>query len=279
MSNVTGLHLGGDCWLRIEGESSGTHLANGDLAIIPHGAAHVLTDTPNSEHKPLNEVLDEVEYAGQGPLVYGGGGSGCCLVCGEFNFDLIGNHPLLDNLPKLLFVSGDSRYNTSWLDSAIGFITHEAASKQPGANAIVDRLSEIILVQVIRATLEAAQVEQQPLPFLSAFTDRKINSMMAAIHADPGHDWSVQSLGSLANMSRSSFANRFSELTNMSPLKYLLFVRLQKASQLLLETNMTLMTVAEEVGYHSKASFSQAFKRQFHMRPGECRKVYTNKAA
>jgi hypothetical protein len=67
-----------------------------------------------------------------------------------------------------LYVSSDSSYNTQWLDSTIGFIAHEAASMQPGADAIVDRLSKIKLVQVIRVTLESTT---EKIPFLSALTD------------------------------------------------------------------------------------------------------------
>ncbi len=278
--NVARFHIAirGDCWLKVEGKEEGVHLANGDLAIVPHGASHFLTDKPSSQTKALDEVLNEVSYTGTGPLVYGGGGAGCCLVCGEFSFDSIGQHPLLQHLPSILFVPGDSSYNTQWLDSAIGFIAHEAASDQPGAHAIVDRLSEIILVQVIRATLSAAKEQNTTLPFLSAFMDKKINKVLSAIHAKPENNWTVQELGELANMSRSSFANRFGELTNMSPLKYVLFVRLQKASSLLIETNLTVLSIAGVVGYHSEASFSQAFKRHYGIRPGEFRKKYATQS-
>ncbi len=265
----------GQCWLQIRGEE-GIHLSNGDLVVIPHGASHQLADTPTTTIRPLSEVLEEVAYTGKGPLVYGGGGAGCCLVCGEFSFDDLGNHPLLENLPHRLLVPGDSSYNTKWLDSAVGFIAHEAAKLEPGAHAIIDRLSEIILIQVIRATLS---VTKEHIPFLSAFTDSRVNQVLTAIHADPANDWSVESLGQLVNMSRSSFSNRFTELASMTPLQYVIFVRLQKASRLLTETSTPLITVAESVGYRSEAAFSQAFKKQYGMRPGEFRRTHSQIAA
>lgn len=276
-NNVARFHIviRGHCWLQIDGKDS-LYMANGDLVVIPHGASHILADTPHSQIRPLNEVLEETAYVGTGPLVYGGGGAGCCLVCGEFAFDDLGNHPLLANLPTKLYVSGDASYNTQWLDSAIGFIAHEAAKLEPGANAIVDRLSEIILIQVIRATLASSQ---EQVPFLSAFSDQRINQVMAAIHANPSENWSVETLGQLVNMSRSSFSNRFTELAKMTPLQYVIFVRLQKASRLLTETAMPLIKVAEDIGYHSEAAFSQAFKKQFGLRPGEFRRSHSPVAA
>jgi len=265
----------GHCWLQIDGDE-GLHMSNGDLVIVPHGATHIIADAPTAQARPLADVLDEVAYEGQGELVYGGGGPGCCLVCGEFAFEDLGHHPLLANMPRRLLVTGDSSYNTQWLDSAMGFIAHEAGKSAPGAQAIISRLSEIILIQVIRATLASSD---ERIPFLSVFADSRISLVLTAIHTDPGSDWSVERLGRLANMSRSSFAKRFTELANMTPLQYVIFVRIQLASRLLLETDTALIAVAEQIGYQSEAAFSQAFKKQFGMRPGEFRRAHTKAAA
>ncbi len=275
--NVARFHIviRGQCWLKIN-DDEGMYLSNGDLVVIPHGASHTLSDTPTAAIRPLEDVLEEVGYVGKGPLIYGGDGAGCCLVCGEFVFDDLSRHPLLENLPKKLYVSGSSSYNTKWLDSAVGFIGHEAARLEPGATAIIDRLSEIILIQVIRATLNESKTR---IPFLSAFTDSRINQVLSAIHVKPEEEWSVERLGQLVHMSRSSFSNRFSELTEMTPLQYVIFVRLQKASRLLMETSMVLIVVAESVGYRSEAAFSQAFKKQYGMRPGEFRRIHSQVAA
>ena len=275
--NVARFHIviRGQCWLQVE-DDEGVHMSNGDLVVIPHGATHVISDQATTPARPLGEVLDDADYPGEGTLVYGGGGAGCCLVCGEFAFDDLGSHPLLENLPRKLYVPGDSSYNTQWLDSAMGFIAHEAAKLEPGANAIIDRLAEIILIQVIRATLAS---NQEPIPFLSVFADARINKVLSAIHADPALDWSVERLGQLVNMSRSSFSNRFTELANMTPLQYVIFVRLERASRLLVETDTPLISVAERVGYKSEAAFSQAFKKQYNMRPGEFRRSFNQVAA
>ena len=265
----------GQCWLQIS-DDEGIHLSNGDLVVVPHGAVHTLADTSTTPPRPLDDVLQEVSYTGEGALVYGGGGAGCCLVCGEIAFDAMGSHPLLENLPTKLYVTGDESYNTKWLDSAIGFVAHEAARMEPGAHAIINRLSEIILIQVIRATLASTT---EDIPFLSIFADRRISQVLTAIHAEPAADWSVERLGQLINMSRSSFSNRFTQLANMTPLQYVIFVRLQRSSRLLIETDQTLTRVAESVGYQSEAAFSQAFKKQYGMRPGEFRRVHAQVAA
>ncbi|MEM7535542.1 MAG: cupin domain-containing protein [Chloroflexota bacterium] len=69
-----------------ERETALLPIANGDLVVVPHGAAHTILDEPTTPARPLQEVLAEVRYTGMGPLVYGGDGPGCCLVCGELGF-------------------------------------------------------------------------------------------------------------------------------------------------------------------------------------------------
>ncbi|WP_299974639.1 AraC family transcriptional regulator [uncultured Pseudoteredinibacter sp.] len=276
--NVARFHvvIRGQCWLKVAGQEQGIHLSNGDLAVVPHGASHQLADAKTTAIRPLEDVLNEVDYVGNGPLVYGGDGPGCCLVCGEFRFSDLGQHPLLENLPQALHIPGNQSYNSQWLDSAIGFISHEATKLEPGAHAIIDRLSEIMLIQVIRATLNNTE---EKIPFLSAFADARMNRVLAAIHENPAHDWTVENLGQLVNMSRSSFSSSFTELTTMSPLQYIIFVRLERASRLLLESDTSLIQVAESIGYRSEAAFSQAFKKQFGMRPGEFRRHHSKLAA
>jgi len=262
----------GQCWLQVE-DGEGLHMSNGDLIVVPHGVSHSIADTPSSAVRPLDDVLSEVSYTGEGPLVYGGGGAGCCLVCGEFSFEDLGKHPLLENLPEKLFVTGAENYNTKWLDSAIGFIAHEAAKREPGAQAIIDRLSEIILIQVIRATLEASD---EQIPFLSMFGDQRVNKVLSAIHSEPADNWTVERLGGIVNMSRSYFSSRFTKLANMTPLQYVIFVCLQKASRLLIESSAGLSSVADQIGYQSEAAFSQSFVKQFGVRPGEFRRMHAN---
>ncbi|MEW5250946.1 AraC family transcriptional regulator [Microbulbifer sp. 2201CG32-9] len=262
----------GNCWLQVGNETEWTPMANGDLVIVPHGTSHRLVNEKTTEARPLDDVLQEVGFTGSGPLVYGGGGAGCTLVCGELAFDALGVHPLLENLPGKLYVSGDTSYNAKWLDSAIGFIGHEAAKLDPGAHAIICRLSEIILIQVIRTYLATSK---EIVPFLSAFTSSRIGKVLSAIHAEPAEDWTVERLGQMANMSRSSFSNHFAELVGMSPLQYIIFVRLQLASRLLIETSKPLINIAENIGYRSEAAFSQVFKRQYGIRPGEFRRSHT----
>lgn len=269
--NVARFHIviRGNGWIKVDDQSESIAMANGDLVVIPHGAGHTILDVPATAPRPLDDVLKEVDYRGTGPLVYGGGGMGCSLVCGEFAFESELFNPLLDNLPPILHVRGNESFNSKWLDNTLGFIAHEAANDQTGALAIIDRLAEIIFIQVIRAYVENSDSR---IPFLAALGDPHIRQALSLIHAQPSYAWSVGDLGQAIGMSRSAFSNRFSMLVGMSPYQYLTSVRMQKAAHRLRIGDEPLVLVAEYVGYESEAAFSGAFKNYFGMRPGEYRK-------
>lgn len=269
--NVARFHIviRGSCSLQVDGQPAGRMLTNGDLVIIPHGAGHTLCNPQNTVVRPLAEVLAQVGYTGVGPLIYGEGGEGSTLVCGEFKFDKEAFHPLLDNLPPMLYANGRDSYNATWLQSAVGFIAHEVASEQMGALAIIGRISEIIFIQVIRMLMSASPAE---IPFLAALADEQISTALQNIHKQPAIEWTVEELGHLVGMSRSVFSNHFTALVGMSPIQYVTFVRMQKAAQMLATTQDSLYLIAETVGYQSEAAFSTAFARHFNLRPGEYRR-------
>lgn len=269
--NVARFHIviRGDGWLQVDEQEEALPMANGDLVVIPHGAGHNIADAPATPSRPLDEVLDEVSYTGSGPLLYGGGGMGCSLVCGEFVFDQEVFNPLLDNLPPVLHIKGSESYNSRWLDSTMGFIAHEAATEQAGALAIIDRLAEIIFIQVVRAYVTSGDAK---IPFLAALGDPQISQALSLIHAQPEHSWTVAELGEAIGMSRSAFSNLFGDLVGMTPYQYLTSVRMRKAAQQLRTTEDAVVLVSEAVGYESEAAFSNAFKQHFGVRPGAYRR-------
>ena len=269
--NVARFHIviRGNGWIQVDGQDEALPMANGDLVVIPHGAGHNILDTPVTVSRPLDEVLSEVDYTEQGTLLYGGGGMGCTLVCGEFAFESDVFHPLLDNLPPLLHVKGSDNHNSGWLDNLMSFIGYEAAQQETGALAIIDRLAEIIFIQVIRATIKSTESK---IPFLAALGDPQLNQALGLIHSQPEHNWTIAELGQQVGMSRSAFAKHFSELAGMTPYQYLTSVRMQRAAQQLKNSPDTIALVAESAGYESETAFSNAFKQYYGVRPGEYRK-------
>jgi|GEM_PF-2063105 len=74
------------------------------------------------------------------------------------------------------------------------------------------------------------------------------------------------------SLSVSYFCFVFKKETGITFMDYLTNYRLEKAKQLLLETDLKVYEVAEQVGYFDVRHFTKQFKRKFGMKPVELRK-------
>lgn len=259
-SNIARFHvvISGRCWLSIDEDIEPFLLSEGDLAIVPHGSSHRLMDDPKSPCKELAEVLAEQEYSGEGVLRYGGGGLTTSLVCGYFSFEDDLMHPLIQALPRKIHIQGTQNRNFLWLDTVMKFIGSEAEADHIGAMLIMERLSEILFIQVIRAYSKTAP---ESIGYLAALGDNHISRVLKKIHMKPGDKWNLETLSREAGLSRSGFAERFRNLMGMPPMEYLTRWRMIIAGAELRETQKQVIEIAEEVGYESEAAFSTAFKR------------------
>ena len=70
-------------------------------------------------------------------------------------------------------------------------------------------------------------------------------------------------------LSRSTLFERFTDLTGMTPMGYLLGWRMTLAMQWLSETGISIADIAERIGYGSASAFSVAFTRYTGISPGK----------
>lgn len=83
----------------------------------------------------------------------------------------------------------------------------------------------------------------------------------------------VKSLAELVNMSSSHFSRIFKQQTGFSPYDYILISRLNRAKYLLQTTNMTIASIAYEVGFNSESNFIYFFTENEGISPGKFRKL------
>lgn len=265
------LMIRGSCWIRVRG-SDAVRLDAGDLALVPHGAEHVLADGPESKPRTVDEVVQLTGFDGTGALAYGGPDEGAPtrMICGHLAFEEAFRHPLLDQLPPVLVVRWEAGVQGTPLDDLVQFIATEIREGRPGHEVVTRRLSEVIFVQAIRFWAEH-RTDAQGLT--AALADPGLASALRAIHAAPQRRWTVESLSREAAMGRTTFAERFRDAVGTTPHDYLTLWRLQRARRLLSESELPMARIATEVGYDSAASFSRAFKREVGRSPGAYRRV------
>jgi AraC-like DNA-binding protein len=255
---------GGECWLHLPDRADPAPLKAGDLVICPRNAPHVVSndvafpDDAVPRNQPTSDRIDERDRI-EGPST--------ALICGYFEFSQQRWNPLLDALPDYVVIPTEHE-SGSGLDSLISYMVHETALGNPGSDAVIDRLSDVLFIQAVRAFLKQ---QHQQSGYLAALVDPRLGKALSAFHQAIGDDWSVQKLADAAGMSRSAFADAFTDLVGMTPMQYVTGWRMQYAYDQLLTTPQSVAQIAETCGYMSESSFSKAFKKQFDVGPGAAR--------
>jgi AraC-like DNA-binding protein len=257
----------GECWLGMPGEPW-LELAAGDIALLPHGLTHSLAHRAGAKTRALGEL----SVAAIGDQTYhvraGGGGPATVLACCSVSFGEPAFHPLLELMPTKLVVRA-AREPDETLLVLLRSMGEEVLAERVGAATIMTRLADVVITRVVRAWVEAR--DQNTSGWLAAIRDPKIGRALAAMHRQPGHAWSVESLADVAQSSRSLFSERFKSVVGMSPARYLARWRMHLASDWLRGGQLTVAEAAARLGYDSEASFSRAFKRFSGVPPSSLR--------
>ena len=256
----------GQCWLARPGEKDAIPLQAGDVVVFLDGSRHRLLDTPRGKALSPEKIIGNQSLANFGPVAYGGGGAPVTILCGYFRFNRDSAHPLLAALPDFMHVPG-AQFGDA--DAIINLMQRETKHAAAGTEAVVDRLSEVLFIQILRAHI---QQSDNATGILAALRDRKVCAALGCMHQSPEKPWTLESLATELGMSRSAFAARFSALVRQTPMQYLTAWRIEQARRMLRETRLSTAAIAEKVGYGSEAAFGKAFKRRVGVGPGVYRR-------
>jgi len=102
--------------------------------------------------------------------------------------------------------------------------------------------------------------------------DPAVSSALQILERELARRLSVTGLARRVGLSRSAFVRRFSATLGLPQEKYLTWLRLRRAAELLVTTDAGLAAIAAEVGYSSEFSLSRAFRRWYGVAPGTYRK-------
>jgi len=103
-------------------------------------------------------------------------------------------------------------------------------------------------------------------------TDDQLELAASIIEKDIRKHYSLQELAHMAGINVLQLKTGFKERYGVGPFHYLSNLRLQRAKQLLTQTNTPIRYISLQCGYKSNTSFQTAFKRKFHYPPGYFRK-------
>lgn len=259
--------LEGACWVKHPPDGAARRLSRGDLVLVSHGDAHVMCDSPDTVPVPIASLLEGRPGGPMSCIAHGGDGTPCSILCGTFRLEHGAANELLSLLPPLVIVSRGETSTVEWFDTTVALIARELAAGQSGVETIVSRLTDVLVVQVLRAA--ATSLPSEAAGWLAAVQNEQIGRALALVHRRPDEKWSAESLASAVGMSRSVFFDKFTKLVGESPVQYLTRWRMYTAADLLKHGDLSNAELADRVGYGSEDAFAKVFKKHLGVTPGE----------
>ena len=277
--HVVSYHIvsAGSCWLALlEGEA--VRLEAGDIVVIPHGDAYVMSSAPNVRaDMPVDAVLTFLRLMAAGraaPVVIEGGGGPerANLVCGFLGCDIRPFNPVIEALPRLVHLRRPPELSApDRLTSLIEFAVAESRQRRAGGQSVLLRLSEVLFIEVLRRYLDSLAADRTG--WLFGLRDPIVARSLRLLHDRPAVAWTLEQLANDVGVSRSTLADRFTHVVGQPPMRYLARWRMQLASRLLVDGAAKVSAVAFDVGYQSEAAFSRAFKDIVGVSPATWRRT------
>ncbi|MBI6060521.1 AraC family transcriptional regulator [Clostridium perfringens] len=142
------------------------------------------------------------------------------------------------------------------------------------------RSDDILLLKELYSLLYAL-IEEFPNPF--EYKDKELHTYIQDalnfINSNYMHSITVQEIADYVNLSRSYLYKMFIKNLGISPQRYLINLRMYKATLLLKSTKLPIGEVANSVGYSDSLLFSKTFSKHFSMSPLNYRNNQVNKSS
>lgn len=230
----------------------------GNLHVIQRGLAEVRT-----ENHPGLLIVEPTVLLYPRPLAHRfhtDEQSGADFVCAKVDFAAGRMNPIVQALPPVLAVP---LAKMPEMRTTIDLLFAEAFGQRHGRQTTLDRLFEVVLIHLLRKVIDEGMMSTG---VLAGLAHPQLAKAMVALHASPAHPWTLDSLASIAGMSRSRFAVTFKATLGSTTGDYLCGCRLALA-QALLRRDTPIKHVAAEVGYGSPVALTRVFKAHLGMSP------------
>ncbi|MFD7601823.1 cupin domain-containing protein [Streptomyces sp. NPDC003233] len=250
----------GHAWVWLDNPAEAERLLPGDLAVVVGGRDHHLADEPSPDRCVTHEQFwaagaDEDPDAPHAAV----------FLCGAYRLAGDVGQSLIRALPPMLVIRPSAHDH---LHGVVSLISSELTQSAPGQQTVLDRLLDVLLVLVMRASY---QDSSDAPSWYRAAQDPRLGRALQAMHEEPARSWTVPELANLSAMSRPSFARNFERALGQTPMQYLTDWRLTLAREYLIAGELTLEQIARRTGYSSPNAFAATFRRHVGIPPGRWR--------
>ena len=208
--------------------------------------------------------------------------SGCEFIVLYFTFEnrINGEHAQIPAEDFLNFVSnkGESPYISLKVSPKneivvlLNRILKERKSSEPGS----EFLNYLLIMELFVLLSRALKMEwENSVKLKSSKLKELIDISINYIHNNFERDISLGDIAKYVFLSPSYFTRAFKEQTGMSPISYLLKIRIERAKEMLVDTGLKISDIALSVGFSNQQRFNEMFKKYAGLTPLQYRKQNT----
>jgi AraC-like DNA-binding protein len=231
-----------------QGELKVRHGEDGALRTVP---APALLFYPRSfDHAFVNPPVDGADF-----------------VCATLAFEGGDRHPIAAALPDAVILPVAA---VPGLQDTLTLLFAEADRVACGSRVVLDRLFDVVLVQVLRALLSDEHAGVGRKGVMAGLAHPRLAPLLTALHRAPGEAWPLARMAAVAGLSRSAFAETFARIVGTTPAAYLNAWRIDLACGDL-RAGRPVGLVADRLGFSGSAAFSRAFRERMGCSPREWR--------
>ncbi|MBD2038969.1 helix-turn-helix domain-containing protein [Leptolyngbya sp. FACHB-321] len=142
---------------------------------------------------------------------------------------------------------------------AIGMmLLNELQQENLGGKLYIESLTNVLAVRILR---QYATTEARLPTYKSGLPERQLLQVLEYINEHLDEDIRLSSLAQLLGMSQFHFSHVFKQSIGTAPYQYLLQQRVERAKQLLKQTDQSVMEIALLCGFNSHSHLSKQFRQ------------------
>jgi AraC family transcriptional regulator len=156
----------------------------------------------------------------------------------------------------------------SFISSTIAALEKELYAPSERGSLYADTLADALAIYLVRLTSQRS--ESAPPQY--RLSGQALQRVCDRIEADLGSGLSLAELAREAHLSRYHFSRAFKHATGVSPHRFVMARRLERAKELLTTSEIPMSEIALEVGFSSQAHLTDCFHRLVGVTPSEFRR-------
>jgi len=170
----------------------------------------------------------------------------------------------LDTPPDRLELIPEFRTRDPQIEAIALMLLTELQQNTVGSALYVNSLTNVLAVHLIR---NYASIKSDIPVYSSALPERKLSNVLEYIQQHLEEDIKLSDLAALLSMSQFHFCRLFKQSLGITPYQYLLQQRVERAKQLLKQTDHSIMEIAFLCGFNSHSHLTKQFRQLTGMTP------------